>query len=292
MNWFYNLRQNEFGFSMIETIIAAGIGVLLVLVLSSMVTMQKIATNSNLQSYEVTFLNHEIHEFLKDTSTCRKNFSGLDPNAASPPILAIRNPSDAVIYNTTDLYSNNAIKIKNVVFGDATATVPATGEGETNLSITYQRDGSFIGSSEAKRTFYVYVRTSGGLVTDCSTQSFIVGADPKLERVDRISCTAPRNGACQNFTDASLGYDFCSLSEVRSGGDEGGGQDECRVDRISDGRWRVSARRGDDPPIVCAASCIDFDGVVQAVAPVPTPEPIGDSSWDPCSGSGWTCYTP
>ncbi len=249
------------GSVILSILITFVVAAIVIMGLSALNKVQGNAAAFTMYKYEMDYMDANVRNFLFTPSNCIKNFSGRDPNIKSSLITSIVDPSDTVKYSNSLSYGNGLLRIHGFEFGDPASAVPTNGTGTTFLNVVYEKQKDALGAKQVARPIVINVTTVAGAVTNCSAAVLTppVASDTKVERVDRYACVAPRKGVCEQLTGTAYSYEMCSLATVRSGGDEGGGEDVCRVDQMIDGQWRIYGRRGDDPAIECAMYCIDFD---------------------------------
>lgn len=81
---------------------------------------------------------------------------------------------------------------------------------------------------------------------------------PSFQLNDPITITLPvaRNSSPMPISTSPNQYKLCILSSVRTGGNDGDGDDRCEISFSSVTRvWTISGRRGDDPAIECKMLC-------------------------------------
>jgi hypothetical protein len=79
-----------------------------------------------------------------------------------------------------------------------------------------------------------------------------------VSAVDSFSITIPRptSGAfaTESFTTATP-YLFCAISKMDNFANSDKDYSSCSVTRLSDGKWTISGKRGDDPQWTCEMTC-------------------------------------
>lgn len=127
-----------------------------------------------------------------------------------------------------------------------------TGSGNYSGDLVVEMDTSRmvrpIKNITTKMVFHVDPAT--GAFQACSSSSSIKLPDPDL-----VWIAVNRNSTNSTTTPVNL-YNFCALTSVQSGGDDGGGSDRCEVSYNTFAKnWTLSGRRGDDPQILCKMYC-------------------------------------
>ncbi len=279
--------KNQFGFTLIGTIIAASIGLVIALGVTYFSTMQARSESETYQKYDLIGLQESIQETLRNSSACVNNFQAMNPNAANN-MTQIVDENGSVVVSTAGTYSFGTLVFTGATFGNSSPAISSGGTGMATLAIKFELKSQG-GSRQIERKIKVFVQNSGGVVAGCSSERMYTGeADFSNARMDRVTVMVPRNSTRTAVSDPTYAYDYCALAVVRTGGDEGGGGDTCRVDRIAEGKFQIYGNRGDDPAIECAMNCMDLDGKQVSIPPPPPEIPLFDGAdIDPCHITGW-----
>ena len=76
-----------------------------------------------------------------------------------------------------------------------------------------------------------------------------------LSEVTPFDLAVPRNGGEKSLTTPSS-YLFCALTKLGpdfANSDKPGSY--CKVEKLTDGKWKLSGYRGDDPDNICGMTC-------------------------------------
>ena len=170
------LNMNQKGISLVELMIAVGVGSGLMLVLGSVMTMNQSAKRSLEQRLEMTDLKLRIERLLDEDADCALNFTGVNPNVTTN-ILNLRE-SDAPnppILRFTSAAPNNRInhllEITRMQLLAATPPIPIDSSGHALLRVTVNRIGTEFGSSSDKVDIPVLLYTNRtGTIKTCSAE--------------------------------------------------------------------------------------------------------------------------
>lgn len=226
--------SNLKGFSLVEVMIALGIGAVVTLGIASTLEMMNKAQRTNDQNIEANFLAENISRLLAEPSTCQLNWGSTSIGGAvtmSPTTVFTRDIVDDGgntvfdVNNLTATFGNNKIRLQDykLVQIAVVSTSPYVVLGELKLNI--QQVGVGFGGSAIPKSVYLNVELTGagGTMTTCnslgvSANLVTTPACPPNTYLTQISGGTPN---CQPANNPSAGQS-CTAGQIITGFTAGG----------------------------------------------------------------------
>ncbi len=156
----YSILKNNFGLSLIETMLGAaaviGIGITL---LKMNENISRDIKGSE-QKLEIVSVMKEISTNLSTNSACFNSFGGLNAKL-NTGITEIKNSSGNVLFETNKIYGSSRISIKAIEITDSSpdVAVVTNGTGTTHLKITFDKGKNAATAQTITKTIRLGVTT-------------------------------------------------------------------------------------------------------------------------------------
>ena len=154
------------GFSIVASIVAAGMIGGLALVLANIIRQQQTMEKVLDTNFEVNSMFNYITEVLKDKKACLFTLRPNMPVTNGRSIDYIKNQGTGIIFNTTDVYGNGLLKIASMTLQNVRIS---GGSGEVDLKIIFEKQSRAIkGYNKVSRVVPLSVEVNGSnLLVQC-----------------------------------------------------------------------------------------------------------------------------
>lgn len=204
-------------------------------------------------------------KLLEDRPYCNCYFSGKTLNVATrtwqtplgselpgsySPIPSACSPTGAPYFRVGEKIANSNLTVTGITMNNIAPVPPTAGMYSGDLVVQLDRTKMKRAIKDITTKIFFSVSAFGAFQS-CSSGI----SQNRLPPPDNWAVNVGRRSSAQRFTPAGV-YKFCALTNVQSGGDDGGGGDRCFVtyDTLTK-IWTIAGNRGDDPMITCKMNC-------------------------------------
>ena len=177
-------RSREDGFSLVGSLVAAGMMGGLALILANMSKQQMMVQKSTETHFEVDTLFNVMVRTLYNRDACKNTLGDGLPVNNGRSISSINNKDGGVVFNTTDKYGNNLLRIESMTLKDTSITGTS---GKVHINVVVEKLSKAIrGYKKVSRDVPISFKVTSGTAN-------LVSCHHTVENLDQVVTDALNN---------------------------------------------------------------------------------------------------
>ncbi|MEK6556184.1 MAG: hypothetical protein AABZ31_13140, partial [Bdellovibrionota bacterium] len=182
------IKSNQHGFTIMEVIILASVGLVSILAFSTYVASQKAGAREVVQNIEGAAIQSMIAEIVTDPTACLNNFNGMNTSVLTFRT-DVRDASNAVRIDTNTPFRGGNLSFLRLEKLPAAPILPPNGQGEVRMSIILNKKGTSAGAKEMQFILPLQVRVDAARNVIYCAASFGNSGAQCVYPVSTCNCT-------------------------------------------------------------------------------------------------------